>query len=161
MKTYVYTESLSVKRSTNKHIRVYRIKNNQPDIIGTSDHNTASWRGARAQAMCIMHEVDGLPWAENEEHYQLRDLLEIAFPDRFGIHSNLAGRRVDLHAFELGRELETFRAGAAGGGELKFDRLAHLGPQRSLPGDEMQRRGDFRRRGVGQPDRRPPSAVPH
>ena len=75
MKTYIYTETSSPVRGMNVCISVWRIKNNRPESLGSSDHHTKAWRGARAQAACIINRVDGLPWAKNSEHYHLRDSL--------------------------------------------------------------------------------------
>ena len=75
MKTYIYHETDSPKRGYDTRIIVHRIKQNRPLGIGHSDHNTASWRGARAQAMCIIHNADRLPWKEGHEHYELENLI--------------------------------------------------------------------------------------
>jgi len=80
MRTYIFTETSSPVRGCNVHIAVWRIKRNQPHPIGCSDHSTGSWKGARAQAVSIIHDADGLPYAMRRDgggidRYTLRDLL--------------------------------------------------------------------------------------
>ncbi len=83
MRTYIYTETDSPERGMNVRISVWRIKHNQPHGIGHSDHNTASWKGARGQAVSIIHHEDGLPYGTKRttgdiDRYTLRDLLGFA-----------------------------------------------------------------------------------
>ena len=73
MRTYIYTENRSDVRGMNKRITVYRIKRNQPHLVGSSDHHTAAWYGAHGQAVAIIQEKDGLPAAR--DHYELRGEL--------------------------------------------------------------------------------------
>ena len=59
MKTYIYIRDGSDKRGYNVNIRVYRVKNNVPELIGDSDWHTASWPGERGAAVRMVTEVDG------------------------------------------------------------------------------------------------------
>ena len=59
MKTYIYIRDGSDKRGYNVNIRVYRVKNNVPELIGDSDWHTASWPGERGAAVRMITEVDG------------------------------------------------------------------------------------------------------
>jgi len=54
MRTFIYTETGSDKRGYNKCITVYRVKHNKPEEVAQSDHNTASWKGARGQANTLV-----------------------------------------------------------------------------------------------------------
>ena len=67
MKTYIYTVySNSAKRSYNRTVNVYRIKNNVPVLIGYDDEiNTASYKGDYAVACSIINKVDGHKLANN------------------------------------------------------------------------------------------------
>ena len=76
MKTYMYNQTDSPKRGYNVRISVYRIKRNQPHLIGCSDHQTASWYGARGQAVQIIHAEEGIPYGHGRtDRYTLRGLL--------------------------------------------------------------------------------------
>ena len=83
MRTYIYTETDSPKRGMDVRISVWRMKNNQPHGIGITDHQTASWMGARAQAVHIIHDAEGIPYAKNHEGqtdtYRLRGLLDFGY----------------------------------------------------------------------------------
>jgi len=57
MKTYIFEQSESWKRGCNVCISVYRVKNNKPEMVGRSHHNTASWKGAWAQASTIISKI--------------------------------------------------------------------------------------------------------
>ena len=59
MKTYIFVRDGSDKRGYNVNIRVYRMMNNVPKLIGDSDWNTASWPGEHAAAVRIISDVDG------------------------------------------------------------------------------------------------------
>ena len=82
MKTYIFNQTDSPKRGYNVRISVYRVKRNQPHLIGSTDHQTASWKGARGQAVSIIHDVDGIPFDVKRQgeinHYSLRGLLGFA-----------------------------------------------------------------------------------
>jgi len=60
MKTYIYTvDHSSTERGYNRTIVVYRIKRNQPLIIGTNNRiNTASYKGDYAIASAIIAKHD-------------------------------------------------------------------------------------------------------
>lgn len=79
MRTYIYTERPSPVRGMNVRITAYRIKHNRPHLLGHSDHNTASWKGAEPQTYALIHEHDGVPFATREDGswdtYKLRGLL--------------------------------------------------------------------------------------
>ena len=79
MRTYIYTETDSPERGYDVRISVFRIKDNQPHLLGRSDHQTASWYGARGEACGIIHTADRIPWAKRSngrpDRYSLRDLL--------------------------------------------------------------------------------------
>jgi hypothetical protein len=79
MKTYIFNETKSPKRGYQIRITVYRVKHNQPHMIGSSDHQSGAWMGARAQACGIIHDVDGIPWDTKRngccDRYSLRGLL--------------------------------------------------------------------------------------
>ena len=79
MRTYIYTETSSPVRGMDTRITVYRIKNNQPHEIGNSDHQTAAWMGARAQACGIINDIDGISWSFKRDghvdRYSLQGLL--------------------------------------------------------------------------------------
>ena len=85
MRTYIYTETDSPERGMDTRITVYRVKRNQPHEIGHSDHQTASWYGARGQAVGIIHSKERIPWAEarngGEDRYSLHGL--IGFSDMY------------------------------------------------------------------------------
>ena len=76
------TVSPSPKRGMDVRITVCRIKRNQPHMIGHSDSQTASWPGARGEAMRIIHDREGIPWAVKRnggiDRYSLRGLLGFA-----------------------------------------------------------------------------------
>jgi hypothetical protein len=74
MKTYFYTETESDKRGYNVCITVYRVLRNRPVFIGSTDHQTAGWYGARYQAQLIIHEIDHI----NMEGNKLKGLLNFA-----------------------------------------------------------------------------------
>jgi hypothetical protein len=82
MKTYFYTETDSRQRGKNKHIAVWRIRKNKPELLGTSEHTTASWKGARPCACDIIHNVDGIPYAIHRDgtpnNYELRNMYGFA-----------------------------------------------------------------------------------
>ena len=59
MKTYIYVRDGSDKRGYNVNIRVYRMVNNVPKLIGNSDWHTASWPGERGAAVRIISDADG------------------------------------------------------------------------------------------------------
>ena len=73
MKTYFYTvEKSSNTKGTNRTVNVYRNINNQPIFIGSDDIiNTASYKGDRAIACKIIHDVDGAKWLKGREGYEL------------------------------------------------------------------------------------------
>lgn len=79
MKTYIYTETDSNERCCNKCITVYRVKNNQPRLLGNANCNTASWKGAHGQAVSIINDVDGISFAKKEDgsldRYRLQNEL--------------------------------------------------------------------------------------
>ena len=85
MRTYIYTETSSPERGCNVRISVWRIKRNQPHGIGHSDHHTKGWKGARGQAISIIHHEEGIPYAKKrdggEDRYQLR--AELGFCDMY------------------------------------------------------------------------------
>jgi len=82
VKTYIFNETDSPKRGYNVRITVYRVKRNQPHMLGRSDWQTASWPGARAAAVRIIHDVDGVPFGVRRDgeadRYSLRGLLGFA-----------------------------------------------------------------------------------
>ena len=59
MLSYIYIESGSNVRGQNVNIRVYRIKNNKPTMIGREDYNTAGWPGAHGAAFEIIAQNEG------------------------------------------------------------------------------------------------------
>lgn len=59
MPTFIYVVKGSGKRGYDISVAVYRVINNIPEFIGVSDHQTASWRGARGEAMEIIHKKEG------------------------------------------------------------------------------------------------------
>ena len=90
MRTYIFTETDSPERGCNVRISVWRIKRNQPHGIGHSDHHTASWYGARGQAVHIIHAAERIPYAKTRQggtdRYSLRDLLD--FGDMYEDHGH-------------------------------------------------------------------------
>ena len=82
MKTYIFNETNSPKRGMDVRITVYRIKNNQPHLIGCSDSQTASWPGARGEAVRIINMRDNIPFGVKRDggvnRYSLRGLLGFA-----------------------------------------------------------------------------------
>ena len=82
MRTYIYQETGSPVRGCNVRVTVYRIKRNRPHIVGHVDMHTASWKGAHGQAVSIIHDVDGIPYAEHHDgtldRYALRGELSPA-----------------------------------------------------------------------------------
>lgn len=65
MRTYIYKQTKSSTRGYNVAIEVFRVKNNVPEYIGFGEYNTASWKGSRASACNIIHDVDGLKMADD------------------------------------------------------------------------------------------------
>jgi len=57
MKTYFYTQTESCERGYNICISLYRVKHNVPDFISSSNHNSASWKGASGQAGELLHKI--------------------------------------------------------------------------------------------------------
>ena len=47
-------------RGSNVRVTVYRIKRNQPHLVGSCDRHTSSWKGAHGEAVAIIHVLDGL-----------------------------------------------------------------------------------------------------
>ena len=82
MLNYIYTETDSPVRGSNKQITVWRIKQNKPELVGSSDHTTASWKGARPSACDIIHNVDRIHYATNHDGsidgYSLQGMLGFA-----------------------------------------------------------------------------------
>ena len=60
MRTYIFNVSDSPVRGCNTRVTVYRVKRNRPHIVGVSDNNTATWKGAHGEAVSIIHVVDGI-----------------------------------------------------------------------------------------------------
>lgn len=63
MRTYIFQEIDSLVRGFDTHITVHRMIRNRPQYVGSANHNTASWRGAHGEAVNIIHDNDGLPFA--------------------------------------------------------------------------------------------------
>lgn len=78
MRTYIYSESDSRKRGFNKCITVWRIKRNRPHLVGSSDHHTASWYGARGCAQYIINDAEGIPIMQTAGGFTLKGLLGFA-----------------------------------------------------------------------------------
>ncbi len=82
MKTYLFIKTNSPKRGMDVRISVYRVKHNQPQLIGCSDHQTASWMGERTEAVRIIHDFDRIPYGtkRNGTHdsYTLRGMIGFA-----------------------------------------------------------------------------------
>lgn len=80
MKTYIYQETKSVKRSFNTRVAVYRIIRNRPHFVGSTDHSSMSWKGAHGEAVTIIHVVDGIPFGVTRDgdvdRYMLRNELD-------------------------------------------------------------------------------------
>jgi len=68
MKTYVYTVSnFSTERGFNQTVAVYRMKNNEPEWLGSNARiNTAASRGERGEAVCLIGEICG----HKNNHYK-------------------------------------------------------------------------------------------
>ena len=65
MRTYIFTTTDSPVRGLDVRVTVYRIKNNQPHMIGHSDSQTASWPGDRGEAQNIINRVDRIPFVRS------------------------------------------------------------------------------------------------
>ena len=63
MRTYIYNVSPSPKKGSNTRVTVYRIKRNQPHLVGSCDRHTSCWNGAHGEAVTIIHVQDGLRYA--------------------------------------------------------------------------------------------------
>ncbi len=90
MRTYIFNETDSPKRGMDVRITVYRVKRNQPHLVGHSDSQTASWPGARGEAVRIINMRDGIPFDTKRDgrtdRYSLRGLL--GFVDMYEDHGH-------------------------------------------------------------------------
>lgn len=65
MKTYIYKAEDKGARGYNRTITVYRMKNNQPELVGYNDKiDTAGYKGDRAVACNIISDKTGAKMAD-------------------------------------------------------------------------------------------------
>lgn len=86
MRNFFYTEGPSDKRGKNKCITVYEIRKGQPVRIGSTDHQSAAWYGARYQAQLIIHEKCKIPLGKS--HHGCPDLKGLlSFGEMYDRHT--------------------------------------------------------------------------
>ena len=58
MRTYTFTRTKSPVRGMDVRVTVYRIKRNQPHLVGYSDSILAAWYGSKMEAQLIISDRD-------------------------------------------------------------------------------------------------------